>query len=277
MKYSILGEAITLQHPININENKVHQLHIRPLNGYDEEYLQENSTTPKPILIAGLLLKNITHPVHQVTPELVNQIVIGDKNRLLLAIRKRTLGETIDCVNYCSRCNSEFSFELQISQLLSDLKTYPETFEITIDTYELTLRSLTVGDLIEASKRDHPIDTLNKRCIIKTKPLLPQKIPEHIQGIISEALEQLDPMAEIPLDLICPECGYKFTILFDPETYFLEEFRKLIDQFYREVFLIAINTQWNKDAILSLPVYIRKNYITQLYNIQREKTKCKNE
>jgi hypothetical protein len=75
------------------------------------------------------------------------------------------------------------------------------------------------------------------------------------------ALKQADPLADIVLDLLCPECSHTFQAPFDPEAFFLTELAMRSAKLEQEVHWLAFHYHWSEDAILSLPASRRWRYI----------------
>ena len=78
---------------------------------------------------------------------------------------------------------------------------------------------------------------------------------------VSAKLEEMDPQADIVLDLSCPSCGHHFKTPFFIDDFMLREIRSRTSQLDREVHWIAFNYHWNEDDILSLPMRKRKRYV----------------
>ena len=65
-------------------------------------------------------------------------------------------------------------------------------------------------------------------------------------------MAQLDPQAEIELQLICPACRQAFSTLFDPADYLFREIAARGGDIYREVHLLALHYHWSEREILGL-------------------------
>ena len=105
------------------------------------------------------------------------------------------------------------------------------------------------------------MEQLVTSCILDSNPKLPEKLDDQLLTAISTKLSEIDPKADILLDLTCPNCNYKFQAPFIPEDFLLRELEARKSQFEGEVHWIAFNYHWSEDEILSLPLSKRKKYV----------------
>ena len=100
-----------------------------------------------------------------------------------------------------------------------------------------------------------------RSCIISSEPQLQDKLNDDFLFQLSSKLEELDPQADVNLDLSCPDCKHQFQAPFDIEKYIFQEIIQAHDQLEREIHWIAFNYHWSEDSILSLPFMKRKRYV----------------
>lgn len=87
--------------------------HIRELNGYDEEVFAASKT------LGAALIKMLSRAVTdigglEVTPQIVEELSLGDRMELLLGIRVATWGEYVDIQYVCSACNETVDESLSV-------------------------------------------------------------------------------------------------------------------------------------------------------------------
>ena len=87
------------------------------------------------------------------------------------------------------------------------------------------------------------------------------RISQETIAEVSAKLEEMDPQADIVLDLSCPDCGHLFKTPFFIEDFMLREIRTRMRQLEKEVHWIAFNYHWSEDDILSLPMSKRSRYV----------------
>ena len=76
-------------------------------------------------------------------------------------------------------------------------------------------------------------------------------------------LEEIDPLSNIYLHLLCPECGHSFQASLRVEEFVLGELGMMSgnNQLEREVHWLAFHYHWSEEEILSLPTAKRKRYV----------------
>jgi hypothetical protein len=103
-------------------------------------------------------------------------------------------------------------------------------------------------------------EKLAKSCIISSHPQLANdNIDKEILEAINSKLVEIDPHADIILELVCPSCQDHFKTQFIVEDFIFQEIHLL--ELEREVHWLALNYHWNEDTILSLPIRKRKRYV----------------
>src|SRR5215217_7748398 len=109
-----------------------------PLSGDDEAFLLETSGALLPVQRTTALLARCTRrlgPLSPVAAETVASLTAGDREALLLHLRRLTLGERLQCVLGCPNpgCGERLDLDLRVSDLL--VPPYPharEWYETTI-------------------------------------------------------------------------------------------------------------------------------------------------
>src|SRR4051812_17209818 len=81
---------------------------LRPLTGEDEVFLLETSQALLPAeRVTAVLARCLTHlgPLQPVTAPVVRELTIGDREALLLCLRRLTCGDRVPCVVRCPHLN----------------------------------------------------------------------------------------------------------------------------------------------------------------------------
>lgn len=255
-----------------------------PLTGDDEAFLLE---TGKSISLAqratALLARCLTRlgPVTLITPDAVRDLAIGDREALLLHLRRLTLGDRLQCVLSCPElgCGEKMDLVLKVSELL--LPPYSHTqerYEMTVTengtAYRVRFRlptgadqeavaSLAYGDPQAAA------DQVLRRCVESViaegkdgEPIADW--PPMVARQLPATMAELDPQAELMLSLICPVCGYAFRAIFDTAAYFFQEIANRMKHLYREVHLLAFHYHWSEAEIMNMTAEKRHRYLDLL-------------
>lgn len=104
-----------------LNGTVITSAEVRELNGVDEEVISK-STTPGQMLSTILRRGTVRIGDLEATPEVLDYLLSGDRDAILLGIRVATFGEEVDFKVNCSSCLTVSDMTLNI---LSDIKTVP--------------------------------------------------------------------------------------------------------------------------------------------------------
>ncbi len=253
---------------------------LRPLTGADEAFLQEEAAGLAPVerssaLLARTLVRLGTS--RTVTREVIGSLTLGDRDALMLHLRASTLGPGIDAVLVCpsAGCGQRMDLELPVSDLL--LPPYPErkrTYRTVIKTQgsckTFRFRLPTVEDqekacLLASNDAAAAAELILKNCLLggvdgEAADRVDEVTPTE-RLALARAMAELDPQAEIRLNLKCPECGSPFDFVFDPVDFFFRELADDRQRLYREVHLLALHYHWSEREILDLTRNKRRLYL----------------
>jgi hypothetical protein len=266
------------------NGAPVREVYLRPLCGEDEAFLLEaGESLSAPARVTALLSRCILRvgAEENVTPEMVRALTAGDREALLLHLRRITYGERLPCLLNCtdSACGERMDLELKVSELL--LEPYAasqEWNEVAVRTekkmYRVRLRVPNGLDQEFVAERAwmNATDAENlllQRCVESvsaegSSPLTMDQWPAELADEIGRKFGELDPQAEILLSLQCPACGQAFTGEFDAGAYLYHELRGHIPHLYREVHRMARSYHWSEAEILSMTPRKRSVYLSLL-------------
>jgi hypothetical protein len=275
---------------------------LRPVTGRDEAFLLDVADALLPAqwttaILARCLVR--LGPLRPVTLDGVRALTVGDREALLLHLRRLTLGDRLQGVLSCPqpRCGKKMDLNLKVSNLLVPPQPNPQAkYEATLTanetTYWVQFRLPTgadqeaVADLAQQDLEAAAQQVLS-RCIAQVKakeatashPVHQQgmeqtsEVPETIPAIAQQLpllMAEHDPQAELQLQLLCPECGQPLTTTFDTATYFRQELASWINNLYREVHLLAFYYHWSEAEILRMTAKKRQRYLELLTAAVRE-------
>jgi hypothetical protein len=202
--------------------------------------------------------------------EVAGQLGIGDREALLLHLRRLTFGEKLDPVVRCPSpdCGKNMDVPLEVTDLLvkPGQDDVPEYFERELPGGGTVRFRLPCGAdqaaVADLARRDAAVAAreLLARCTGQPADQLPAETLNAVSGWMSE----LDPQAEIRLNLTCPECGQDFTSLLDAGAFLFEESAMRSRELYREVHLLAFYYHWGESEILGMTPPKRQRYLELL-------------
>lgn len=205
-------------------------------------------------------------PYAPVTGEQVAALTAGDREALLLHLRRISFGDSLDCVVGCGACGARMELTLNVSDLL--LPPYePETAwrAAAVDGHAVRLRAPTGADLeavaaVAEVDREGAAEVLVRRCVHG----LPAELAPGLMEQVSELMQGLDPQADLLLDFVCPECGVPGQAGFSAAEYLMREVLARQEGLLREIHYLALHYHWSEAEILAVEPTRRRSYLRLL-------------
>ncbi len=262
----VSGTSVRLPGGLILDDGRLlDQAELRPLTGAAEEWLADHADAPSAVAVSWLLNDCLVRIGDMpASPELVGRLLVGDRDFLMLQLRRLAFGERILAVIVCPACAKK----MDVDFLVDDVPVTRRPPQTVIYTLELAGRMvrfrLPMGadqEAVLGLEIEQATEALLARCLIDDggQPLTPVE-----KTSVVEAMEQNAPQVDLELELTCPECGHGFTAPFDTTLFFLREMRVNGDQLLREVHLLAFYYHWREADILSMTRARRRKYLELL-------------
>jgi len=242
---------------------------LRPLSGRDEEWLARHRNMPSAFRVSWLLNQCLLAlddaPVNS---EIVKRLLVGDREFLMVQLRRITLGDRVQAVVACPECSKKMDVDFRLDQVPVQLRPQTEgVFTMELSGRTVRFRLPNGGDQEAVVQQDNAVDALLDRCLIDrgAKPLT----GEERDNLITE-MERLAPQVSVELDLTCPECSHEFLLPFDPTAFFFDEVAAKGDELLHEVHALAFYYHWSEGEILSLERRRRRAYLALLHDALRQ-------
>jgi hypothetical protein len=259
------------------------EAHLRPLTGEDLLFLTEECAGLLPAQwVTEALMRCVTRlgPNQSVTREAFRSLTVGDREALLLHLRRLTWGDRLRCLLTCPapKCREKLEADVDIADLL--LPPYGETAQV----HELTVRQedgdsivvrfrlptgadQEVAAMVARTDLAGAADLLLRRCVRSVtssdgNPV--DKLPDALGEQLSDRMAELDPQAEITVHFVCPVCGAAFSAIFDTASYLIQELEAGLRHLYREVHLLAYHYHWSATEILGMSTEKRRKFLRLL-------------
>jgi hypothetical protein len=256
---------------------------LRPLNSRDKVFVVEKGEALSPARRTTALLARCLERLgplgSPVSAEQIGSLTVGDREALLLHLRRLTMGERVRCVLRCpdGGCGEKLDLEVDVGELL--LPPYPyarQRHETTVaengTNYRVRFRLPTGADqeAVETVARRDPklaAGSVLERCIEDVGAeggdaleALPPVVAERLPDVMAD----LDPQAELRLALTCPACHNGFSALLDAGTYLFQELEDETKHLYREVHTLALYYHWSEAEIMAMSNRKRGLYLELL-------------
>lgn len=261
------------------DEKRYRDARMCPLRGRDEAALLESGAPRTRAEWTTTVLHRCLDalgPMSSVDVGAVRSLAVGDREALLLHLRRLTLGDTLPCTLTCPSCEEKMDLELSARELLLDPQPLDQRWqEMRIEdeegSYRVHFRLPTGADQEAVAARgardaETAARQIARRCVDRVvdaggTELPVEAWPESLVEELSDQMETLDPQAELRINVQCPACEHGFSFLFDTAAYFAEELERRGPQLYREVHTLAFYYHWSEAEIMNLTLRERGRYI----------------
>lgn len=240
---------------------------LRALSGREEEWLARHRDAPSAIAVTRLLDACLVGlDGAETTGDVARRLLVGDRDYLILALRRMTLGDGFQGVVACPRCAAKIDISFDAADV--PVESRPQT----VASHTLPLEAgesprtirfrLPTGADQEAVLGLEPmataVDALLERCIVEDGGTT---LATDEREAVVEAMDRLAPQVDVELDLTCPECEHAFMLPFDVTAFFLHEMAINGAQLLRETHALALAYHWSEADILSLDRERRRAYL----------------
>jgi hypothetical protein len=247
------------------------------LTGYEEEWLAQHRSVPNAIRTTRLLDSCVLRLDDEEPPrDMARRMLVGDRDYLILQLRRLTLGDRVLAVIDCPACGSKMDINFDAAAIPID-NGAPDAAAYEIELPARTERPNRAVSFRLPSGGDQEAvlgldvetaaDKLLERCLLGgvTVPLAMEE-----KARVIAAMEERAPRIELELELSCPECTHAFAMPFDTTAFFLDEIRITAAQLLREVHSLALYYHWNESEILGLVRDRRRSYLSMLSDTLRQ-------
>jgi hypothetical protein len=213
--------------------------------------------------------------------ELARRLTAGDRDALLLHLRRLLFGDTMAAELRCPAlaCGEVLELSLRVSDLL--VAPYPSPRP----TYALNARGerprirfrlpdgadLEAGAAAESTSPGSGAQLILERCLVETPDgpvvdtaAVTASLSAAASRAVADAMARRDPQAEIEIEFRCPACGQAGALVLDPALFLLREIDNRADGVFREVDALARAYGWSEQTVLSMPSWRRRRYLTLL-------------
>lgn len=276
------------------DDGTVHrETELAPLSGREEELLAKNIGNGESASLLTTVLSRCVKRIGKITPvseEMTRNLLIADRQFLLLELRKLTFGNKIQATFFCPwpECGSKMDIDFSINDIpVEESKDKGPFYQMDLSPdaaftnngekkyTEIIFRLPTGADQEVISPVVHQneglaFSMLLNRCIQKIGPHVQPK-EEHIYQLspkarmeIEQQMEDVAPKVDLAMNAICPECNREFDVPFNLHHFFFGELQTSLNLLYREIHYLAYYYHWSEKEIMEMPREKRYRYIEVL-------------
>ncbi len=225
----------------------------------------------------GVILLGVAHPEAPLSA--LSDWPVGRRDAALLAFSERLFGPRLPAQAHCPRCAALLELEVDVARLAAVVpRELADPFVFRSAGFRVTYRLPNAGDLAALGRRTTDRDDaaptnrwLLDRCIVAVEhgeatddaepdAQAPAEIAAALESELTETIAAADPLAEIALELACPDCAAAWSAPFDIVRFLWSEVDAWAARILDEVHILASHYGWSEADILALSPQRRQNY-----------------
>lgn len=193
---------------------------------------------------------------------------VGQRDRCLLELRDFIFGHEMIGIASCPDCNATTEVSFLSEDIVVKSYTAPEISRLSASGFDVSFRlpkSLDLLSISGCSDVHSARALLLERCILEAyaggKCCSSKDLPEEVIDAVSERMSELDPQADLRIDLICPDCGCKWQEIFDIVSFFWGEINTWARRTLQDIHMLASTYGWSEADILAMSPWKRQIYL----------------
>jgi hypothetical protein len=203
----------------------------------------------------------------------VRDLLVADRDYLLLSLRALTFGSRFDAVLECPHCAAKMDVRFDAAEVpITARPAAGGRHESHVsDGYGARLRigfHLPSGadQELAAQNGAEPGLAMLAACVEDVNGVpagldLLRELDETAVGQLEDAMEAIAPAVDLAMDLTCPECQRAFPADHPIAPFLLADMRLSSDQLLSEVHALAYHYHWSEAEILRLSRLRRRAYL----------------
>ena len=222
----------------------------------------------------GTILLASAHP--EWGAEHVSGLVLGERESLLLEIRRATFGDVLGARTVCPACGAGLAVDVPAAWLRRDgseagTSGSALSFELDVGPVSLTIRPPD-GAVLARAAAEPDVEScrlaLVAGCIAGARgpsgPLDPSELPPDVVAAAGEAIIERDPRSEVTVGLTCVSCGHDWQAPFDAGLFLWEELAAMSIRLVDDVDVLARAYHWSEAEILAMSSGRRRRYVERV-------------
>ena len=212
-------------------------------------------------LIAGASLQAMRDPA---------LLPVGRRDALLLSLRERLFGSRFTGLTACPSCCGEVELTFHAVDVRRDSAEIA-TATVDVESFEVAFRLPNGSDLVaieSAGDTGAARAMLLARCISQatcgSEPVAADELPPAVVEAVTARMAELDPQADVAIDVDCPWCNHGWREPFDIVTFLWNELSARARRIFSDVHLLASAYGWSESDILQLTPARREAYLEML-------------
>ncbi len=198
------------------------------------------------------------------SPSEIAELPVGRRDAELFALRRWMFGRDLQSAAECPACGERLEMSLDVDELIVSAPDATSTV-IDIAGTRVECRAPSSADLIACAGGDAEAmrARLLERCVSSVRDAngADVSLPDDVAAAVVEAMVELDPQADVTLDLACPACDHRWQEPFDIASFLWTELDAWARTVVREVAALGVAYGWSERESLALSPMRRRIYM----------------
>ena len=210
------------------------------------------------------------------------RLPVGRRDALLLALRQRTLGPQLLGYGQCPQCATHVEFSVTIADLLQTVEgvgtgapdraaLQPEEHMLEANEHHVRFRlpnSFDLAAIVDCADAREERNELLRYCVLDARqgqaetPI--SDLPDSLVTLLGDRMAELDPLAEVRLELNCPECQHRWPVTLDIASFFWNEIAGRAKRLLHDVHVLARAYAWREQDILAMSERRRQYFLNMV-------------
>lgn len=240
---------------------------VRALSPSELLDLRDYGPVRSPVQRALLLL---TAACPGTSPETLADLSIGRRDALLLTLRELMFGPLLECLAICAGCGEQLELAFNTAGIRANNTEPAESLLVDSGDYQVRARLPDSHDLVSlpAESATDARRSLFERCVVHAvrqgNPVPPSDLPEEVVAAVAARMSQVDPLADVRIELTCPACAHVWLETFDIVSFLWSEINAGADRLLRDVNDLALAYGWREADILAMSPLRRQRYLEMI-------------
>src|SRR5262245_56357355 len=197
------------------------------------------------------------------------RLSIGQRDHRLWELRQRAFGSDVVGLTACPECGVRVEFQFLISDIQAGASdSSGQEHQLHAGPWHVCFRlpdSRDLAAIAVAGGCQRAAAQLVAKCVLSAKrnecETALDDVPAEILEAVERKMSELDPQAELRMDLHCANCGHKWQTWFDIADFAWTEVAAMARRLMRDVDVLARTYGWSEAEILGLTPVRRRAYL----------------
>ncbi len=195
---------------------------------------------------------------------------IGQRDARLLQMRRCLFGPALAIVGSCPACEATLESSINVDDIRrSESDAADRIHVLDADDLRVSFRlpnSLDLVSVVDGKPLGSARGALLQRCVSEVRDeqggtVDIDALPDATSAAVVTRMAQLDPQADVQLDMTCPSCEHRWSAPFDIASFLWKEIHAWAQRTLRDVHRLARAYGWSEAETLALSPTRRQIYL----------------